>query len=121
MVSLEAWVKAGYLSDNADIRGARPVVRSHSVNDPDDVPLHHPHVVLMAVLTRQLQELLDEVHDVCPRIHIAALVPHVSVSLRLLPKRHDDIIKCERFKYAYVPAPAAPRCTSGGPRPCPCI
>ena len=67
-----------YLSDDADVCGARPVVWRHGVYNPDDVSLHHPHIILMALLARQLQELLDEVHDVCPGVHVPVLASHVN-------------------------------------------
>src|SRR3569833_989284 len=55
---------ATHLADDLDIGGARCVVGSDSIDDPNNVTLDHPDVVDVPLLLRQLEEMLDEIHDV---------------------------------------------------------
>lgn len=58
-----------YLPGNLDIRSARAVIGCNSVDDTYNIALHHAHVFRVAITVGQVQEVLDEVHNIGARVH----------------------------------------------------
>lgn len=61
--------------DDLDIRRSRPIIRCHSVDDPDDVALYHANIVDMTILLCKFQEMLNEIHDVGTSVHVILREP----------------------------------------------
>jgi len=59
-----------YLSHNFHIRGTSPIARSHGINNPQNIPLHHSHKLEMVFAPRHVAQLLDEEHDVGAIVHV---------------------------------------------------
>lgn len=59
-----------HFSDDFDIGRSGAVIRGHGIDNPDDVALHHADVVRVAIALRQVEEVLNEVHDIGTCIHV---------------------------------------------------
>lgn len=63
-----------HLPDYLDICRPRAIVRRYRVHHPDDVALHHAHIVDVAVLIGHVEKVFDEVHDVGASVHVVLRV-----------------------------------------------
>jgi hypothetical protein len=63
-----------YLSYYFDIGGTGTIIGSNSVYDPDDISLHEPDVVGMAIALCQVKKVLNKVHDIGTSVHVILLV-----------------------------------------------
>lgn len=61
---------SAYLADDLDVGSSRTIIWRHGVDDANDVALHHPDVVRVAVFTCDVKEMLNKIHDIGPCVHI---------------------------------------------------
>lgn len=61
---------SAHLSNHLDISSTGSIIRGNGINDTDDITLHHPNVVGMAVALCHVQKVFDEIHDVGASVHV---------------------------------------------------
>lgn len=66
--------ETAYLPYDFHICGSGAIIRGNSVDNTDDVALHHADVVGMTTPLCQVEKVLDEVHDVGTGVHVVLCV-----------------------------------------------
>ena len=71
--SLDAQGEVAYLPHNPHVRRPASIPRANGLHHPQYVPLHHPHKLDGPLFTRQIAQMLDEIHNIRPVVHGVAL------------------------------------------------
>jgi hypothetical protein len=60
-----------YLPNDFDVSCTGAIIGSNGIDNSDNISLHHPNIVGVAILLGEIEEVLDEVHDIGPNVHVA--------------------------------------------------
>ena len=61
--------KVNYPSHDLDVCCSRPIARCYGIDNYEDILLHHPNEIEVALSLGHITEVLDEIHDICTVVH----------------------------------------------------